>query len=121
MIPHLATIIIDDLLVLLSSAVLEPELILSGASTLNPETVTTTATARESATTRTQTPQESAGADGGGKIPPCMLHPDDPANFLKLSEALRILTQHFLDDADVSRADVLLREYCTELITVSTL
>ncbi|THH26684.1 hypothetical protein EUX98_g7505 [Antrodiella citrinella] len=49
---------------------------------------------------------------------PYMMHPDDPANFLKLSQALRILTQHVLIDTDVQRAHVLLQEYCTELITL---
>ncbi|KAI1783145.1 hypothetical protein LXA43DRAFT_977257 [Ganoderma leucocontextum] len=44
------------------------------------------------------------------------LHPDDPANFLKLSEALRLLTSHVLTTAEIKDADKLLREYCTELL-----
>ena len=47
------------------------------------------------------------------------LHPDDPKNFLKLCCALYILVQYRPTDADIDRADHLLREYCTELITVS--
>lgn len=49
---------------------------------------------------------------------PFSLHPDDPDNFLKLSEALRILSQYELAFDDVEKADTLLRQYCTELITV---
>lgn len=44
------------------------------------------------------------------------LHPDDPANFLKLSSALRILMRHTLSDADVNSADTLIRQYATELL-----
>ncbi|KAG1826357.1 hypothetical protein EV424DRAFT_1345673 [Suillus variegatus] len=44
------------------------------------------------------------------------LHPDDPANFLKLSGALRILMQHTLLDADIDSADTLIRQYVTELL-----
>lgn len=46
------------------------------------------------------------------------LHPDDPANFLKLSGALRLLVQNSITNQDIDRADLLIREYCTELITV---
>lgn len=46
------------------------------------------------------------------------LHPDDPANFLKLSGALRILMQHTLLDADIDSADTLIRQYVTELLKV---
>ena len=45
-------------------------------------------------------------------------HPDDTANFLKLSRALRMLIKHSLSNDDINNADTLLREYCTELITV---
>jgi hypothetical protein len=48
------------------------------------------------------------------------LHPDDPANFLKLSTALIILTKTSITSEELVVADNLLREYCTELITVST-
>jgi hypothetical protein len=47
------------------------------------------------------------------------LHPDDPKNFLKLCCALRIFVRRRPTDADIDRADRLLREYCMELITVS--
>ncbi|KIJ06688.1 hypothetical protein PAXINDRAFT_158658 [Paxillus involutus ATCC 200175] len=46
------------------------------------------------------------------------LHPDDPANFLKLSGALRLLVQNSITNQDIDRADLLIREYCTELITL---
>ncbi|KAF7372218.1 hypothetical protein MVEN_00081200 [Mycena venus] len=49
---------------------------------------------------------------------PFNLHPDDPGNFLKLSAALSILQQETLWDADIDNADSLIREYCTELITL---
>lgn len=52
---------------------------------------------------------------------PYSMHPDDPANFLKLSEALRLLGAQILTAADITRADTLLREYNTELITVCLL
>ncbi|KAG1796123.1 hypothetical protein EV424DRAFT_1353275 [Suillus variegatus] len=48
--------------------------------------------------------------------PKFSLHPDDPANFLKLSAALRILIQRKLSDDDIDRADTLIREYNVELI-----
>lgn len=51
--------------------------------------------------------------------PKFSLHPDDPANFLKLSAALRILIQRKLSDDDIDRADTLIREYNVELIHVS--
>ncbi|KAG1736838.1 uncharacterized protein EDB91DRAFT_1055457 [Suillus paluster] len=44
------------------------------------------------------------------------LHPDDPANFLKLSGALRILMHHTLSDTDIDCADTLIRQYATELL-----
>jgi hypothetical protein len=50
--------------------------------------------------------------------PKFSLHPDDPQNFLKLSNALIIYTKKTLITEDISTADNLLREYCTELITV---
>jgi len=46
------------------------------------------------------------------------LHPDDPANFLKLCAALRILMRHALSETDIDNADSFLREYATELIKV---
>ncbi|KIJ11914.1 hypothetical protein PAXINDRAFT_15245 [Paxillus involutus ATCC 200175] len=44
------------------------------------------------------------------------LHPDDPAHFLKLLSALRLLIKHTITDADIEEADQLIREYCTGLI-----
>jgi len=46
------------------------------------------------------------------------LHSDDPANFLKLSMAIRILIKRTIVDDDIDEADRLLREYNTELIKV---
>ncbi|KIK79758.1 hypothetical protein PAXRUDRAFT_28329 [Paxillus rubicundulus Ve08.2h10] len=46
------------------------------------------------------------------------LHPDDPANFLKLSAALHLLIKCKLMDEDIDRADKLIREYGVELITL---
>ncbi|GBE78040.1 hypothetical protein SCP_0109220 [Sparassis crispa] len=50
------------------------------------------------------------------KIKTCQLHPDDPANFLKLSETLCRLTADILIEEDLPIVDHLLREYSTELI-----
>jgi hypothetical protein len=47
-----------------------------------------------------------------------LLHVDDPNNFLKLCAAIRILLRHQLTDANIDRAERLIREYCTELISV---
>lgn len=44
----------------------------------------------------------------------------DPANFFKLSAALKIILAHRLNDADIDAADTLLREYCLELMEVCT-
>ncbi|KAI0282680.1 hypothetical protein BC826DRAFT_974159 [Russula brevipes] len=44
------------------------------------------------------------------------LDPDDPANFLKLCSALRILIRHRLNDSEIDQAEDLIRAYCTELI-----
>ncbi len=49
---------------------------------------------------------------------PTSLHPDDPANFLKLCKALRILFNRTLTKQDIDQADVLLRSYCSELVSV---
>lgn len=46
------------------------------------------------------------------------LHPDDPANFLKLCAALRILVQHHINDQQIDTAEQLIREYGAELIKV---
>ncbi|KIO00975.1 hypothetical protein M404DRAFT_29181 [Pisolithus tinctorius Marx 270] len=46
----------------------------------------------------------------------CILHPDDPSNFLKLCAAIHLLIKHTITDQEISSADSLLRQYCTELI-----
>jgi hypothetical protein len=46
------------------------------------------------------------------------IHPHDPTNFLKLSNALWLLIKHKLSDVDIDQADWLLREYSTELLRV---
>jgi hypothetical protein len=46
------------------------------------------------------------------------MHPDNSHNFLKLCSALRILVQKRLLDSDIDLANHLIREYCTELISV---
>lgn len=50
---------------------------------------------------------------------PSGLHPDDPANFLKLCRALRLLMSRRITDIQINQADDLLRSYCLELIAVS--
>jgi hypothetical protein len=50
---------------------------------------------------------------------PSCLHPDDPANFLMLSKALRILLAWELTEEQIDEADKLLREYCSDLVDVS--
>ncbi|KAG2052952.1 hypothetical protein BDR06DRAFT_972639 [Suillus hirtellus] len=47
------------------------------------------------------------------------LHPDDPANFLKLSAALRISIKHQICDRELDHADCLLHEYCSELTNLN--
>jgi hypothetical protein len=47
------------------------------------------------------------------------LHPDDPGNFLKLCTAVKILVSRTISETDLSLADKLLREYCSELVEVS--
>ncbi|KAI6041804.1 hypothetical protein EDC04DRAFT_2892688 [Pisolithus marmoratus] len=46
----------------------------------------------------------------------CILHPNDPSNFLKLCAAICLLIKNTVTDQEVSSADMLLQEYCTELI-----
>lgn len=64
--------------------------------------------------------RQEADDDEEGDDLPATLHPDDPANFLKLCEAIRVLLAPSLTDVDIDKGDDLLRSYCTELITVST-
>ncbi|THU76896.1 hypothetical protein K435DRAFT_878595 [Dendrothele bispora CBS 962.96] len=44
------------------------------------------------------------------------LHPNDPANFLKLATALVLFTARSINEQEVEQADRLIREYCVELI-----
>lgn len=55
--------------------------------------------------------------DDSNRLP--NLHPDDPANFFKLSAALDILLARTLAVQDVATGGELLRAYCKELIHVS--
>jgi len=47
-----------------------------------------------------------------------LLHPNDPRNFLKLCAAIRILLRREFTGSDIDQAERLIREYCTELISV---
>jgi hypothetical protein len=47
------------------------------------------------------------------------LHPDDPANFFKLSKFLKIVLAHSITNDDINDAEGLIRSYCTELLHVS--
>jgi hypothetical protein len=47
------------------------------------------------------------------------LHPQDPANFFKLSSFLKIVLAHTITDDDIDQAEGLIRAYCTELLHVS--
>jgi hypothetical protein len=58
-------------------------------------------------------------ADEDDEDTPSGLHPDDPGNFLKLCQVLRILTSRKITDDQINQADQLLRSYCLELIKVS--
>lgn len=46
------------------------------------------------------------------------LHPCDLDNFFKLCSALKIFLAETINEAQLSCADTLIREYCTELIEV---
>jgi hypothetical protein len=50
---------------------------------------------------------------------PSNLHPDDPKNFLKLSSAIKILVARTITEADLTKSDELIREYCWELVEVN--
>ncbi|KAG0705870.1 hypothetical protein DFH29DRAFT_996311 [Suillus ampliporus] len=63
-----------------------------------------------------EVPRMADAGDDGEEELKFGLHPDDPANFLKLSGALRILMQHTLSDADIDSADTLIRQYVTKLL-----
>ena len=61
-------------------------------------------------------PENSHTPDANGDR--LSLHSDDPANFLKLSMAIRILIKRTIVDDNIDEADWLLCEYNTELIKV---
>ncbi|EPS97090.1 hypothetical protein FOMPIDRAFT_1129209, partial [Fomitopsis schrenkii] len=44
------------------------------------------------------------------------LHPDDPAHFFKLTKFLNLVLAVKVDDRSIDEAEVLIREYCTELM-----
>jgi hypothetical protein len=46
------------------------------------------------------------------------LHPQDPANFFKLSLFLKIVLAHSVTDSDIDQAEALIRSYCAELMHV---
>ena len=50
---------------------------------------------------------------------PSNLHPDDPANFLKLCTALKILVARQVTTDQIETAQKLLESYCKELVSVS--
>lgn len=52
---------------------------------------------------------------------PANLHPQDPTNFLKLCQAVRLLIGRNVKEQDLREADLLLRDYCQELVKVQTL
>ncbi|KII90058.1 hypothetical protein PLICRDRAFT_577874 [Plicaturopsis crispa FD-325 SS-3] len=65
-------------------------------------------------------PEDDKQQDGDPSKPdqPFSLHPDDPKNFLKLSTAITLLSKHTLLEHQIVEAELLIREYCTELITL---
>lgn len=50
---------------------------------------------------------------------PPALHPDDPANFLKLGHALRLLLGKEITNEELGEAEQQLREYTSELVQVN--
>jgi len=66
-------------------------------------------------------PGEEEDEEDEDEDPLSCLHPDDPANFLKLCRALRILVAREVTEADITEASILLQEYCSELIKVRSL
>ena len=49
---------------------------------------------------------------------PSNLHPDNPANFLKLCMALKLLVSRKITDDQIEQASQLLRSYCQEVVNV---
>ncbi|KAG2336005.1 hypothetical protein BDR05DRAFT_1006250 [Suillus weaverae] len=87
-------------------------------SDLNPQSEPLPSTSTITSTTAPPNevpPMTDVGDEGEDEIK-FGLHPDDPANFLKLSAALCILMRHSLSDADIDSADTLIQQYTTELL-----
>jgi hypothetical protein len=66
---------------------------------------------------KTTTNEEDEAHDNGT---PSNLHQNDPGNFLKLCMALKILVRWTITEEDLQKADSLIREYCWELVEVSS-
>ena len=64
------------------------------------------------------TANDEDAIDAGVPQDKFLLHRSDPNNFLKLCAAIRILLRRRLTDPEIDHADRLIREYCTELISV---
>jgi hypothetical protein len=73
---------------------------------------------RDNAVVEDELPMPCADDHPGTDVP-FSLHPDDPGNFLKLSAALLLLAKRSVSYQEITDADMLLRGYCTELISVS--
>jgi hypothetical protein len=73
---------------------------------------------RKTTATETAAPNDGDGENDDDDDLPSCLHPDDPANFLKLSRALQLLLAQTLKEEDISAAGALLSEYCSELVLV---
>ncbi|KIM51792.1 hypothetical protein SCLCIDRAFT_18301 [Scleroderma citrinum Foug A] len=66
----------------------------------------------------TATEEPSSGVQVEGAETGCLLHPQDPLNFLKLCAALRLIIKNTTNDAEIDLADGLIRSYCTEVISL---
>ncbi|EDR11390.1 uncharacterized protein LACBIDRAFT_323939 [Laccaria bicolor S238N-H82] len=82
-------------------------------------TLDNTSTTNHAAMKRSRRPpdEDVDSQDEDEDLPSC-LHPDDPANFLKLGQALRLFLAREISDAQIDVADGLLREYCQELVVL---
>lgn len=96
-------------------------------NTRNPQQQTTSSTTLDSTSTTNRAavkrsrrpPDEAINSEDEDEDLPSCLHPDDPANFLKLGQALRLFLAREISDTQIDVADGLLREYCQELVLVS--
>jgi hypothetical protein len=65
---------------------------------------------------------DDAFPDPAGKEPVhASLHRDDPENFFKLSQFIKLIMAHSLTDDDVDKSETLIRSYCVQLIEVGVL